>query len=76
MSFTACATSITLLIKEMSAQIKEAQRRSGHTRPSTTMDIYANYVSSKLDSALVEGLDELITSVQVVIGKKKKVDAE
>jgi hypothetical protein len=33
-------------------------------------------VSSKLDSAMAEGLDELITPVQVVIGKKKKGDVE
>ena len=68
-------SSITLLLNEVGAPIKEAQHRAGHTRPSTTMDLYVGEVSSKLDSAMAEGLDELITPVQVVIGKKKKVDA-
>ena len=68
-------SSITLLLNEVGAPIKEAQHRAGHTRPSTTMDIYGGEVSSKLDSAMAEGLDELITPVKVVIGSKKKVDA-
>ena len=56
-------SSITLLLNEVGAPIKEAQHRAGHTRPSTTMDIYGGEVSSKLDSAMAEGLDELITPV-------------
>lgn len=68
-------SSITLLLNEVGAPIKEAQHRAGHTSPSTTIDSYGGEVSSKLDSAVAEGLDELITPVQVIIDKKKKVDA-
>jgi integrase len=68
-------SSITLLLNEVCAPIKEAQHRAGHTRPSTTMDIYGGEVSSKLDSAMAEGLDELITPVKITINDKKKVGA-
>jgi integrase len=69
-------SSITLLLNEVGAPIKEAQHRAGHTRPSTTMDIYGDKVSSKLDSAMTEGLDDLITPVKVTIVSKKKIDVK
>ena len=68
-------TSITLLLNEMGAPIKEAQHRAGHSRPSTTMDIYAGEINSKMDSQMADGLDNLITPVPVKITPKTKVDA-
>ncbi|MEM5775335.1 MAG: tyrosine-type recombinase/integrase, partial [Anaerolineaceae bacterium] len=58
-------TSITLVLNEVKAPIKEAQRRAGHTRPSTTMDIYGGEASSKLDQIVAQGLDDLITPIEV-----------
>ena len=69
-------TSITLLLNEMNAPIKEAQHRAGHSRPSTTMDIYAGEINSKIDSVMAEGLDNLITPIQVKLESKKKINAE
>jgi hypothetical protein len=69
-------TSITLLLNEMGAPIKEAQHRAGHSRPSTTMDIYAGEINSKMDSVMAEGLDNLITPVQVKLTSKTKMNVE
>lgn len=41
-----------------------------------TMDIYGGGVSSKLDSVMAEGLEELNTPLKVVIDGKKKVDGK
>lgn len=47
-------TSITMDLNELEAPIKEAQHRAGHSRPSTTIDIYGGEVSSKLDEKVVK----------------------
>jgi hypothetical protein len=39
-------------------------------------DIYAGEINSKVDSVMAEGLDNLITPVQVKISSKKKVAVE
>lgn len=58
-------TSITLLLNEVGVPIKEAQRRAGHTRPSTTMDIYGGDVSSQMDENAAQSLDEIITPIKL-----------
>ncbi|MCL4559004.1 MAG: site-specific integrase [Chloroflexi bacterium] len=57
-------TSITLMLNEIGVPIKEAQRRAGHTRPSTTIDIYGGEPTSKLDELVAQGLDDLITPIK------------
>lgn len=58
-------TSITLLLNEVGVAVKVAQTRAGHTRPSTTLDIYAGDISSKLDEEAAQQLDELITPIKI-----------
>ncbi len=58
-------TSITLLLNEVGVPVKVAQTRAGHTRPSTTLDIYGGDITSKLDEAAAKELDELITPIKV-----------
>ncbi len=40
------------------------------------MDIYAGEINSKMDSAMAEGLDNLITPIQVTIASKNEIDVE
>jgi hypothetical protein len=40
------------------------------------MDIYAGEINSKMDSVMAEGLDNLITPVQVKLTSKKKINVE
>jgi integrase len=65
-------TSITLLLNEVGAPVKEAQRRAGHTRPSTTMDIYGGEVTSKMDEVVAQGLDDLISPIPVDMAKSEE----
>lgn len=58
-------TSITLVLNEIGAPIKEAQRRAGHASPSTTINIYGGEATSKLDEMVAQSLDELITPVKL-----------
>jgi integrase len=58
-------TSITLLLNEVGVPIKEVQRRAGHTRPSTTMDIYGGEATSKWDDVAAQSLDDLITPTKL-----------
>ena len=45
-------TSITLVLNEIVAPIKEAQKRAGHASPSTTINIYGGETTSKLDEVV------------------------
>ena len=65
-------TSITMVLNELQAPIREAQHRAGHSRPSTTIDIYGGDVSSKADEIVARGMDELITPIQIDIPQKVK----
>jgi integrase len=58
-------TSITLVLNEIGAPIKEAQKRAGHASPSTTINIYGGEETSKLDEMVAQSLDELITPVEI-----------
>lgn len=58
-------TSITMVLNEIGAPIKEAQKRAGHTRPSTTIDIYGGEVCSQLDEVVAQNLDDLVTPIKV-----------
>lgn len=58
-------TSITLILNELGAPIKEAQKRAGHTNPSTTIGIYGGETASSLDVLIAQKLDELITPVEI-----------
>jgi len=58
-------TSITLLLNEVGVAVKVAQTRAGHTRPSTTLDIYAGDISTRLDEEAAQQLDELITPIKI-----------
>ena len=54
-------TSITLVLNEIGAPIKEAQRRAGHASPSTTINIYGGEATYKLDEMVAQSLDDLVT---------------
>jgi integrase len=56
-------TSVTLILNDIGAPIKEAQHRAGHASPSTTINIYGGETTSKLDQVVAQSLDELITPV-------------
>jgi integrase len=56
-------TSVTLILNDIGAPIKEAQHRAGHASPSTTIKIYGGETTSKLDEVVARNLDELITPV-------------
>jgi integrase len=56
-------TSVTLILNDIGAPIKEAQHRAGHTSPSTTINIYGGETTSKLDEVVARNLDELVTPV-------------
>ncbi len=58
-------TSVTLVLNEIGAPVKEAQQRAGHASPSTTINIYAGQATSKLDDMVAKSLDELITPVKI-----------
>jgi len=58
-------SSITILLNEIGVPIKVAQSRSGHTRPSTTIDIYGGDISNKMDRSAAQQLDELITPIAI-----------
>jgi hypothetical protein len=42
-------TSITLVLNDIGAPIKEAQRRAGHASPSTTINLYGGEATNKMD---------------------------
>jgi integrase len=58
-------TSLTLLMNEIGAPIKEVQRRAGHTSPITTISIYGGDTTSKQEESDAQKLDELITPVRI-----------
>jgi integrase len=58
-------TSITLVLNEIGAPVKEAQQRAGHASPSTTINIYGGQATSKMDDMVAKSLDELITPVKI-----------
>lgn len=64
-------TSITLVLNEIGAPVKEAQRRAGHASPSTTMNIYGGEATMKLDEVVAQSLDDLVTPIQVKIPLKE-----
>ena len=57
-------TSVTLILNDIGAPIKEAQHRAGHASPSTTINIYGGETTSKLDEVVARNLDELVTPVR------------
>ncbi len=68
-------TSVTLILNDIGAPIKEAQHRAGHASPSTTINIYGGETTSKLDEMVARNLDELVTPVSfncTQIAPKKK----
>lgn len=58
-------TSITLVLNEIGAPVKEAQRRAGHSSPTTTINIYGGEASMKLDEMVAQSLDDIVTPVKV-----------
>ena len=58
-------TSITLILNEIGAPIKEAQKRAGHASPTTTINIYGGETTSKLDKIVAQSMDELVTPVKL-----------
>jgi integrase len=58
-------TSVTLVLNEIGAPVKEAQHRAGHASPSTTINIYAGMATTKTDEMVARKLDELITPVKI-----------
>lgn len=58
-------TSVTLVLNEIGASVKEAQHRAGHASPSTTINIYAGMATNKMDEVVASKLDELITPVKI-----------
>lgn len=58
-------TSITLVLNEIGAPVKEAQRRAGHASPTTTINIYGGEATMKLDEMVAHSLDELVTPMKV-----------
>lgn len=64
-------TSITLVLNEIGAPVKEAQRRAGHASPSTTINIYGGEATMKMDELVAQSLDDLITPIQVKIPTKQ-----
>ncbi len=60
-------TSITLVLNEIGAPIKEAQHRAGHASPSTTINIYGGEATNKLDEMVAQRLDELVTPVRIEV---------
>jgi integrase len=58
-------TSITLVLNEIGAPIKEAQKRAGHASPLTTINIYGGETTYKLDEIVAQGMDELVTPVKI-----------
>jgi Site-specific recombinase XerD len=58
-------TSITLVLNEIGAPIKEAQKRAGHASPTTTINIYGGETTSKLDEIVAQGMDELVTPMKI-----------
>lgn len=63
-------TSITLVLNDIGAPVKEAQHRAGHATPSTTINIYGGEVTSKLDEMVAESLDDLVTPVPLNLDSK------
>lgn len=60
-------TSVTLILNELGASVKEAQHRAGHASPSTTINIYAGMTTTRTDERVARELDELITPVRFTI---------
>jgi len=58
-------TSITLILNDLGAPIKEAQHRAGHASPSTTINIYCGTTTTKVDEEVARGLDALIKPVKI-----------
>ena len=58
-------SSITLVLNEIGAPIKEAQKRAGHASPTTTINIYGGETTSKLDEIVAQSMDELVTPIKV-----------
>jgi integrase len=58
-------TSITLVLNDIGAPIKEAQRRAGHASPTTTINLYGGEATNKMDDMVAQSLDELITPLQI-----------
>ncbi len=58
-------------MNEIGIPIKVAQSRSGFTRPSTIIDIYAGDISSKLDEEAAQQLDELITPIKIDLHRRR-----
>lgn len=58
-------TSVTLVLNELGAPVREAQHRAGHASPSTTINIYCGTATTKADEEVAQSLDALITPVRV-----------
>lgn len=58
-------TSVTLVLNEIGAPVKEAQHRAGHASPSTTINIYAGMATTRTDEMVARSLDDLITPVKL-----------
>ena len=67
-------TSITLVLNEIGAPIKEAQRRAGHASPTTTINIYGGEATMKLDEMVAQQLDDLVTPIQLDVRGKRTED--
>lgn len=69
-------TSVTLVLNEVGAPIKEAQTRVGHASPSTTINIYGGPPTSKLDEIVAQSMDELITPVAIELHRNRTENDE
>jgi len=56
-------SSVTWILNDIGAPIKEEQHRAGHASPKTTINIYGGETTSKLDEVVARNLDELVTPV-------------
>jgi integrase len=58
-------TSITLVLNDLNAPVREAQHRAGHASPTTTLNVYCGSTTTKTDEDIAQKLDELITPIEV-----------
>lgn len=57
-------TSVTLVLNEIGAPVREAQHRAGHASPTTTLNIYCGSTTTKMDETIAQKLDDLVTPIQ------------